>query len=62
MNKPHPFSFILIVRSLDKKIYFKKEKIMKKYFIFEVPYLSDICVLMYLANNMIANMETLVWS
>ena len=51
MDKVHPLSFLMVVRSLDVKNdlfypYKKDEELLG----LEVPYLSAICALMYLAN------------
>jgi hypothetical protein len=54
MDKTHPLSTPMIVRSLDvKKDPYRPRKNNEKAFGPEVPYLSTIGVLMYLANNTI---------
>jgi hypothetical protein len=52
MDKAHPLSTPIVVRSLDvKKDPFRPHKDNKELLSLEVPYRSTIGVLMYLANN-----------
>jgi hypothetical protein len=52
MDKTHPLSTLMVVRSLDvKKDPYRPRKNNEKVFGSEVPYLSAIGALMYLNNN-----------
>jgi hypothetical protein len=56
MDKPHPLSTQIVVRSLDvKKDPYRPQENNEKAFDPEVPYLSAIGALMYLANNTISD-------
>jgi chitinase len=53
MGKAHPLSTSMVVRSLDvKKDHYRPQKNNEKALDPEVPYLSAIGTLIYLANNM----------
>jgi hypothetical protein len=52
MDKPHPLSTLMVVRSLDvKKDHYRPQENNEKALGPEVPYLSAIGALMYVANN-----------
>jgi hypothetical protein len=51
MEKAHPLSILMVVQSLDvKKDHFRSREDDEEILNPEVPYLSALCTLMYLAN------------